>query len=66
VTRVTTIQTADYRAIAKFKQQKNTCFKDKSEPGKKSLAFLFEGINALKMQMIPEKTSSRNKRNKEG
>jgi hypothetical protein len=35
--------TVDYRAIAKFKQQKNNkaCFEDKDGPGKKSLAFLF-------------------------
>jgi hypothetical protein len=44
--------TADFRAIAKFKQQKNSkaCFEAKAGPGKKSLAFLFlfEEINALK------------------
>jgi hypothetical protein len=42
--------TADCREIAKFKQQKNNkaCFKAKAGPGKKSLAFLFEEINALK------------------
>jgi hypothetical protein len=35
--------TADCRAIAKFKQQKNNkaCFEAKAGPGKKSLAFLF-------------------------
>jgi hypothetical protein len=54
--------TADCRAIAKFKQQKNIkeCFETKAEPGKKSLAFLFliEEINALKRQLKPEKTAS--------
>jgi hypothetical protein len=33
--------TADCRAIAKFKQQNMTCFEAKAVPGKKSLAFLF-------------------------
>jgi hypothetical protein len=35
--------TADFRAIAKLKQQKNikACFEAKAGPGKKSLAFLF-------------------------
>jgi hypothetical protein len=44
---------ADFRAIAKFKQQKNNKarFEAKYEPGKKSLAFLFEEINALKGQL---------------
>jgi hypothetical protein len=32
--------TADCRAIAKFKQQKKACFEAKAERGKKSLAFL--------------------------
>jgi hypothetical protein len=44
--------TADCRAIAKFKQQKNNkaCFEAKAEPEKKSLAILFnfQEINALK------------------
>jgi hypothetical protein len=39
---------ADCKAIAKFKQQKKACFEAKAGPRKKSLAFLFEGINALK------------------
>jgi hypothetical protein len=39
--------TADCRANAKFKQQKSACFEAKDEAGKKSLAFLFEEINAL-------------------
>jgi hypothetical protein len=58
----------DCRAIAKFKQQKNNkaCFEAKAGPGKKSLAFLFEEINALKRQLKPEKTTSSKKRNKEG
>jgi hypothetical protein len=33
--------TADCRAIAKFKQQKKACFEAKAGPGKKSLALLF-------------------------
>jgi hypothetical protein len=42
--------TADCRAIAKFKQQKKACFEAQAGPGKKSLTFLvlFEEINALK------------------
>jgi hypothetical protein len=43
-----------------------TCFEAKSGPRKKSLAFLFEEINALKRQLRPEKTASSKKRNKEG
>jgi tRNA A37 threonylcarbamoyladenosine synthetase subunit TsaC/SUA5/YrdC len=58
--------TAVYGEIAKFKQQKNinTCYEAKSEPGKKSLTFLFEKINALKrqLQLMPEKTASSKKR----
>jgi hypothetical protein len=42
-------KTADCKAIAKFKQQKNNkaCFEAKARPGKYSLDFLFEEINAL-------------------
>jgi hypothetical protein len=58
--------TADCRTIAKFKQQKNNkaLFEAKTGPGKKSLAscVLFEEINALKMQLKPEKTASSKKR----
>jgi hypothetical protein len=58
--------TADCRAIAKFKQQKKNkaCFEAKAEPGKKSLVFLFlfEEINALKRQLKPEKTASSKKK----
>jgi hypothetical protein len=56
--------TADCRAIAKFKQQKKALFEAKAEPGNKSLGFLvlFEEINALKSQLKPEKTSSSKKR----
>jgi hypothetical protein len=52
--------TADCRAIAKFKQQKKACFEAKAEPGKRSLAFLFifEEMNALKRWLKPEKTAS--------
>jgi hypothetical protein len=62
--------TADCRAIAKFKQQKNNnaCFEAKAGPGKKSLAlcFPFKVINALKRQLKPEKTASSKKSTKEG
>jgi hypothetical protein len=56
--------TADFRAIAKFDQQKNVRFEAKSGPGKNSLVFLFlfEEINALKRQLKPEKTASSKKR----
>jgi hypothetical protein len=61
--------TADCRAIALFKQQKNNkaCFEAKAGPGKKSLAFLFlfEEINALKRQLKPEKTASSKKKKAE-
>jgi hypothetical protein len=52
--------TAECRAISKFKQQKKACFEAKAGPGKKSLAFLFlfEEINALKRQLEPKKTTS--------
>jgi hypothetical protein len=58
---------ADCRAIAKFKQQKKTHFEAKAGPRKKSLAFLFEEINALKkqLQLKPEKTASSKKRKAE-
>jgi hypothetical protein len=60
--------TADCRAIAKFKQQKKSCFEAKSGPGKKSLdfSFIFEEINALKRQLKLEKTASSEKSTKEG
>jgi hypothetical protein len=53
--------TADCRAIAKFKQQNKARFEAKAGPGKKSLAFLFEEINALKRQLKLEKTASSKK-----
>jgi hypothetical protein len=56
--------TADCRAIAKFKQQKKDCSEDKPGPGKKSLAFLFEEINAINRLLKPEKTASSKKRTK--
>jgi hypothetical protein len=62
--------TADCRAIVKFKQQKNNkaCFEAKAGPRMKSLVFnfLFEEINALKRQLKPEKTASSKKSNNEG
>jgi hypothetical protein len=60
--------TADCRAIEKFKQQKNNkaCFEAKAGPGKKSLAFLliFEEIIALKrhLQLNPDNSASSKKR----
>jgi hypothetical protein len=59
--------TADFRAITKFKQQKKACFEAKDGPRKKSLAFifLFEEINALKRQLKPEKTASSKNRKAE-
>jgi hypothetical protein len=53
--------TADCRAISRFKQQKKAHFEAKSGPGKKFLAFLFEEIDALKSQLKPEKTASSKK-----
>jgi ABC-type histidine transport system ATPase subunit len=50
--------TADCKVIAKFKQQKKACFEDKAGTRKKSLAFLFEEINALKRKLNPENTAS--------
>jgi hypothetical protein len=61
--------TADYRAIAKFKPQKKNkaFFEAKAGSRKKSLAFLvlFEEIDALKRQLNPEKTASSKKRKSE-
>jgi hypothetical protein len=61
---------ADCRAISKFKQQKKNkaCFEAKAELGKKSLAFHFEEINALKrhLRLNPEKTSNTKKTTKKG
>jgi hypothetical protein len=58
--------TADYRAISKFKHQKKACSEAKAGPGNKCLAFLvlFKEINALKrqLQLKPEKTASSKKR----
>jgi hypothetical protein len=58
--------TADCRAIAKFKQQKKAHFEAKAGPGKKSLAFLvlFKEINALKRQLKREKTANSKKSTK--
>jgi hypothetical protein len=56
--------TADCRAIAKFKHQKKACIEAKAGPRKKSLAFsfLFKEINAIKWQFNPVKTSIIKKR----
>jgi hypothetical protein len=61
--------TADFRAISKFEQQKKAHFEAKAGTEKNSLAFLFEDfeeINALKWQIRPEKTASSKKSTKEG
>jgi hypothetical protein len=57
--------TADCRAPDNFKHQRKTCFEAKAGPGKYTLAFLFEEINALKRQLKPEKTESSKKRKAE-
>jgi hypothetical protein len=61
---------ADFRAIAKFKQQKNNmaCFQARDVPGKKSLAFLFKEINTLRrqLQLKTEKTETIKKSTIEG
>jgi hypothetical protein len=50
-----------------LKEQKNNmaCFEAKAGPRKKSLAFLFEEIDALKRQLKPKKTASSKKRKAE-
>jgi hypothetical protein len=45
--------------------RKKAHFEAKAEPGKKSLAFLFEEINALERQLKPEKTANSKKRKAE-
>jgi hypothetical protein len=57
--------TADCKSIAKLKQLKKAHFEAKAGRAKKSLAFLFEEINALKRQLKPEKTASSKKRKAE-
>jgi hypothetical protein len=57
--------TADCRAIAKFKQQKKAHFEAKAGPRKKTLSFLFEEINALKRQLKPGNTEGSKKRKAE-
>jgi hypothetical protein len=46
---------ADYRAIVNFKQQKKASFEAKSGLRKKSLAFLYEVINTLILQLKPKR-----------
>jgi hypothetical protein len=53
--------TADCRAISKFKQQKKACFEAKLWP----FCFLFVVINALKRQLKPKKTAGSKKRKDE-
>jgi hypothetical protein len=61
--------TADCRAISKFKQQKKAHFEAIAGPRKKSLAFLclFKEINAIKrqLQLKPEKIATSKKRKAE-
>jgi hypothetical protein len=56
--------TADCRAIAKFKQHKKVCFEAKAGHRKKSFAILvlFKEIYALKRQLKPGKTANSKKR----
>jgi hypothetical protein len=60
---------ADWRAIAKFKQQTKACIESNDVTGKKffRFMFLFEEINALKRQLRlkPEKTAISKKRKAE-
>jgi hypothetical protein len=60
--------TADCRAITKFKHQKKACFEVKAGPRKKSLAFLilFEEVNAIRRQLKPENNANSKKMSKEG
>jgi hypothetical protein len=64
VTRTTTT-----RLIAEqspnLNSRKKSHFEAKAEPGKKSLAFLFEEINAIKRHLQPEKTASSKNRKAE-
>jgi hypothetical protein len=60
--------TADCRAIAMLKQQKKACFDANAGPRKKSMALVFEEINAIKRKLLlkPEKTASSKKSTKKG
>jgi hypothetical protein len=60
-------KTADYRGISIFQQHKKAYITAKAVPEKKSLAFvfLFEEINALKLQLNPEYATSSKKRKAE-
>jgi hypothetical protein len=51
--------------LPNLNSRKRRCFEAKAGPGKKSLAFHFEEINALKRQLKPEKTASSKKRKAE-
>jgi hypothetical protein len=53
--------------LLNLNSRKKARFEAKAEPGKKSLAFLFEEIKALKrqLQLKPEKTASSKKRKAE-
>jgi hypothetical protein len=58
--------TADFRAINKFKQQIKAFFETKAEPRKKSLAVHFEESNAFKKKLKPEKIASSKKSTNKG
>jgi hypothetical protein len=66
VTRTTTTRLIAEKS-PNLNSRKKAHFEAKAEPGKKSLAFLFEEINALKrqLQLKPEKTASSKKRKAE-
>jgi hypothetical protein len=65
VTRTTTTRLIAER-LPNLISRKRLALKTKAEPGKKSLAFLFEEINALKRQLKPGKTARSKENNKEG
>jgi hypothetical protein len=63
VTRTTTTRLiAEQFPYLNSRKNNKACFEAKAGTGKKSLAFLFEKINALKRQLKPEKTVSSKKR----
>jgi hypothetical protein len=66
VTRTTTTWlNAEQSPNLNRRKRKRLSLKLKLDPRKKSFAFLFEEINALKNKVKPEKTASKNKRKTE-
>jgi hypothetical protein len=67
VTRTTTTRLiAEQSPNLNSRKRTRLALKPKLDPEKKSLAFLFEEIHALKRQLKPEKTASSKKSTKEG